>query len=206
MDSWWRAASLCGTPTIHIAICRPGKAQRRCPDKLGNRACHGSADPNACHACRSQILFEKCRSAGCNRGCTFWNGPWQTDRSRFPPRRGLDQQGCCRAFVAAVDIPSGLLADSPVIPGPAVKAHLTVTFSALKLAHVVPPASDYAGRIVLVPIGSPPALFENPEYRLNLVDRCRFARPCRAGFGTAIKAPSAMFTWLQDPKEKAGRP
>jgi ADP-dependent NAD(P)H-hydrate dehydratase / NAD(P)H-hydrate epimerase len=76
-----------------------------------------------------------------------------------------------RAFIAAVDIPSGLKADSSEIIGPAVKAHLTVTFSALKLAHVVPPASDYAGRIVLAPIGSPPALFENPEYRLNLVDR-----------------------------------
>jgi NAD(P)H-hydrate epimerase len=75
-----------------------------------------------------------------------------------------------RTFVTAVDIPSGLMADSSEIIGPAVKAHLTVTFSALKLAHVVPPASDYAGRVVLVPIGSPQSLFENPEYRLNLVD------------------------------------
>jgi NAD(P)H-hydrate epimerase len=75
-----------------------------------------------------------------------------------------------KAFVAAVDIPSGLMADSHEIPGPAVKAHLTVTFSALKLAHVVPPASDFSGKVVLAPIGSPPALFENPEYRLNLVD------------------------------------
>lgn len=75
-----------------------------------------------------------------------------------------------KAFVAAVDIPSGLMADSHEIPGPAVKARLTVTFSALKLAHVVPPASDFSGKVVLAPIGSPPALFENPEYRLNLVD------------------------------------
>jgi hydroxyethylthiazole kinase-like uncharacterized protein yjeF len=74
------------------------------------------------------------------------------------------------AFVAAVDIPSGLFADSPVIPGLAVKAHLTVTFSALKLAHIMPPASDFAGKVVLVPIGSPSALFDNPEYRMNLID------------------------------------
>jgi NAD(P)H-hydrate epimerase len=78
-----------------------------------------------------------------------------------------------RAFVVAVDIPSGLMADSSEIIGPAVKAHLTVTFSALKLAHVVPPASDFAGEVVLRPIGSPPALFENPEYRLNLLDRAQ---------------------------------
>ena len=74
------------------------------------------------------------------------------------------------AYVASVDIPSGLLADSPGIPGPAVKANLTVTFSALKLAHVLSPAADYAGKIVLASIGSPEALFENSEYQLNLVD------------------------------------
>jgi NAD(P)H-hydrate epimerase len=85
------------------------------------------------------------------------------------------------SFVVAVDIPSGLMADSPEIIGPAVKAHLTVTFSALKLAHVVPPASDMAGKIVLAPIGSPPALFDNPEYRLNLIDaaQVRKAVPSR---------------------------
>jgi ADP-dependent NAD(P)H-hydrate dehydratase / NAD(P)H-hydrate epimerase len=74
------------------------------------------------------------------------------------------------SFVAAVDIPSGLLADAPEIPGPAVKANLTVTFSALKIAHVIPPASDYAGKVVLAAIGSPAALYENPEYQLHLID------------------------------------
>ena len=81
-----------------------------------------------------------------------------------------------KAFVAAVDIPSGLMADSSVIPGPAVKAHLTVTFSALKLAHVLPPALDLAGKVVLSPIGSPAPLFENPEYRMNLVDKVQIRR------------------------------
>jgi len=74
------------------------------------------------------------------------------------------------AFVMAVDIPSGLMADSPEIPGPVIKANLTVTFSALKLAHVLSPAADCAGKIVLTPIGSPAALFENPEYLWNLTD------------------------------------
>jgi hydroxyethylthiazole kinase-like uncharacterized protein yjeF len=77
------------------------------------------------------------------------------------------------AFIASVDIPSGIFADSPDIPGPAVQADLTVTFSALKLAHVLPPASDAAGEVVLVPIGSPPELYENPEYRLNVIDEAQ---------------------------------
>jgi NAD(P)H-hydrate epimerase len=86
------------------------------------------------------------------------------------------------SFVTAVDIPSGLMADSSEIIGPAVRAHLTVTFSALKLAHVLPPASDFAGEVALAPIGSPQALFENPSYRMNLVDeiQVRNALPQRA--------------------------
>lgn len=74
------------------------------------------------------------------------------------------------AFVVAVDIPSGLFADSFSIPGPAVRAHMTVTFSALKLAQVMPPASDFAGKVIMVPIGSPSALLESSEYRMNLID------------------------------------
>lgn len=87
-----------------------------------------------------------------------------------------------RSFVASVDIPSGLRADSALIQGPAVRAHLTVTFSAFKLAHIVPPAADLAGRVVLVGIGSPPALFDNPDYHFNLIDpaQVRKALPRRA--------------------------
>ena len=98
-------------------------------------------------------------------------------------RRVIDwinrKQSC--SFIASVDIPSGLSADSAAVPGSAVKAHLTVTFTALKLALVVPPAADYAGRVVLAPIGSPSILLNNPEYRLNLIDahQARFALPPR---------------------------
>jgi len=86
------------------------------------------------------------------------------------------------AFVASVDIPSGIMADSAVIPGPAIKAHLTVTFSAFKLAHIIPPAADMAGKVVLVPIGSPSALFANPDYLMNLIDaeQVRRSLPRRA--------------------------
>jgi len=75
-----------------------------------------------------------------------------------------------RAFVAAVDIPSGLMADSATIPGPVVKAHLTVTFTAPKPALVLHPAASAAGRVVLAHIGSPAVLTANPDYRLEWVD------------------------------------
>jgi ADP-dependent NAD(P)H-hydrate dehydratase / NAD(P)H-hydrate epimerase len=88
----------------------------------------------------------------------------------FRPVVGWINRASSQAFVASVDIPSGLRADSFQIPGPAVRAQLTVTFSALKIAHVMPPAADLAGKIVLAAIGSPPVLFENREYHMNLID------------------------------------
>lgn len=100
----------------------------------------------------------------------FGTGLSKPIRADFKPVVEWINRASETAFVAAVDIPSGLFADSSSVPGPAVRAHLTVAFSALKFAHVVPPASDYAGRVVLVPIGSPDPLFDNPKYLLNLID------------------------------------
>jgi NAD(P)H-hydrate epimerase len=78
--------------------------------------------------------------------------------------------------VAAVDLPSGLLADLPEVPGPAVSARLTVAFTAPKLAHLLPPAADHVGDLRVVAIGSPPELLDNPEYRVELVDPAMVAR------------------------------
>ena len=75
-----------------------------------------------------------------------------------------------KALVASVDIPSGLFADSGAVPGPAVNAHLTVTFTALKLAQVIGPAAGHAGKVTVVAIGSPQALLDNPEHRMDLID------------------------------------
>ena len=100
--------------------------------------------------------------------------------SDFLPVLNWVECASARSFVMAVDIPSGLMADSDEIHGPVIKANLTVTFSALKLAHVLAPAADFAGKIVLAQIGSPTALFDNPEYLWNLTGKeqvCRVLPP-----------------------------
>lgn len=74
------------------------------------------------------------------------------------------------AFKLAVDIPSGLSSDSFEVIGPSVKADLTVTLAAPKVAHVFPPASERVGDVVVAPIGIPPFLFDRPEFRLELLD------------------------------------
>ncbi|MGW3495193.1 NAD(P)H-hydrate dehydratase [Streptomyces sp. NPDC001020] len=58
-----------------------------------------------------------------------------------------------RAAVVAVDLPSGVEADSGEVRGDAVRADLTVTFGTHKPALLVDPAREYAGTVRLVDIG-----------------------------------------------------
>jgi NAD(P)H-hydrate epimerase len=78
--------------------------------------------------------------------------------------------------VISVDIPSGIASDSPELIGPAVKADLTVTFTAPKIGNILPPAADFCGELVIAPIGSPDELINSSGSRLNLVERGDVAR------------------------------
>lgn len=57
------------------------------------------------------------------------------------------------AFRLAVDIPSGVSADSGRILGMAVQADLTVTFAYRKIGHVLFPGTEFCGRVVRRDIG-----------------------------------------------------
>ena len=72
--------------------------------------------------------------------------------------------------VVAVDIPSGIASDSSELIGPAVRARLTVTFTAPKLGNVLPPASELNGEMKVVSIGSPQELIDAADSKLNLVE------------------------------------
>ncbi|CAL9563584.1 NAD(P)H-hydrate dehydratase [Streptomyces sp. enrichment culture] len=58
-----------------------------------------------------------------------------------------------RAAVVAVDLPSGVDADTGEVRGSAVRADLTVTFGAHKPGLLIDPAREYAGSVRLVDIG-----------------------------------------------------
>ncbi|OIK05150.1 bifunctional ADP-dependent (S)-NAD(P)H-hydrate dehydratase/NAD(P)H-hydrate epimerase [Streptomyces monashensis] len=64
--------------------------------------------------------------------------------------------GPSRAAVVAVDLPSGVEADTGEVRGAAVRADLTVTFGAYKPGLLVDPAREYAGVVRLVDIGLEP--------------------------------------------------
>ncbi|MEI6668772.1 MAG: NAD(P)H-hydrate dehydratase [Acidobacteriota bacterium] len=57
--------------------------------------------------------------------------------------------------VVAIDLPSGLSADSPTLIGPAIAASLTVTLGAPKLPLLLPPAEALVGSLVVADIGIP---------------------------------------------------
>lgn len=57
--------------------------------------------------------------------------------------------------VVAVDLPSGLSADTHLVPGPAIRATMTVTLGAPKLPLVLPPAEHFAGNLIIAEIGIP---------------------------------------------------
>lgn len=73
------------------------------------------------------------------------------------------------ARCVAVDLPSGLDGSVASVPGPHVRAGLTVTFAAPKVAHVFPPAADAVGEVVVTDLGVPSWLVEEAPGRLHLL-------------------------------------
>jgi len=69
------------------------------------------------------------------------------------------------ARVVAVDCPSGVDADTGAVPGHAVRAATTFTFGSYKPGLLVNPGAEYAGELVLVPIG-----LELPEPDLTALE------------------------------------
>lgn len=67
------------------------------------------------------------------------------------------------APIVAVDIPSGLHADTGQVLGAAVEAHLTTSFALAKSGLVQYPGKAYVGELRVVDIGFPPALLDDPE-------------------------------------------
>ena len=59
------------------------------------------------------------------------------------------------ATVIAVDLPSGLSADTAELIGPVLEADVTVTLAAPKVPLVLPPAEHIAGDVVIADIGIP---------------------------------------------------
>ncbi|CAN5389256.1 NAD(P)H-hydrate dehydratase [soil metagenome] len=85
--------------------------------------------------------------------------------------------------VVAIDLPTGVSADSHEVDGVAVEASMTVTLAAPKLPLVLPPADTYGGDLVIADIGIPHPIVDDidgPHIELLTRDDMRAIVPARA--------------------------
>ncbi len=74
--------------------------------------------------------------------------------------------------IVAIDLPTGVSADTAAVEGPAVEATMTVTLAAPKIPLLFPPADSHAGDLVIADIGIPlPLLDELDGQHLELLTR-----------------------------------
>ena len=73
--------------------------------------------------------------------------------------------------VVALDIPSGLLADSGQTNGPCIRANHTVTFGLPKLGLVVEPGASFTGELHVADISLPKLLTESKAIKRQLLTR-----------------------------------
>ena len=83
--------------------------------------------------------------------------------------------------VVAIDLPTGVSADTHEVEGEAIDASMTVTLAAPKIPLILPPADSHGGDLVIADIGIPlPILDEVEGPYIELLTREAHARP-RAG-------------------------
>ncbi|NTW28356.1 MAG: NAD(P)H-hydrate dehydratase [Coriobacteriia bacterium] len=73
---------------------------------------------------------------------------------RAPIGAWVDAANAGNAFVVAVDVPTGVDADSGAVPGGAMRADCTVTFAAPKLGLLTYPGAGYVGEMVVADVGT----------------------------------------------------
>ncbi len=87
------------------------------------------------------------------------------------------RRGLRRPMIISLDVPSGINADSNeadagnIFDAKNVRADLTITFTAPKLANVFPPASNFNGELVVANIGSPFELIENSSSQIFVAEK-----------------------------------
>ncbi len=71
----------------------------------------------------------------------------------------------------ALDLPSGVQCDTGSVEGACIHADYTVTFTALKPAHLLRPALEYCGEVTCMEVGIPSSLLEESDCAMDVIDR-----------------------------------
>ncbi len=94
------------------------------------------------------------------------------------------------AFRVAVDVPSGVYADSARVHSQVIKADLTISFVGLKFCHILPPASSFCGEVVNCAIGTSDDIADYIENCPETIEPVRLAKrdknAHKGSFGKAL--------------------
>src|SRR3954470_18833469 len=85
--------------------------------------------------------------------------------------------------IVAIDLPTGLSADTSDVEGEAIEASMTITLAAPKIPLILPPADTHSGDLVIADIGIPLPILddvEGPYIELLTRERMRELVPARA--------------------------
>ena len=86
-------------------------------------------------------------------------------------REVIDHLNTLQKPIVAIDIPSGMDANSGKPLGTAIRASLTVTFGLPKVGHLIPPGPEYVGEVKVIDIGYPKKLVEEEKIQTYLLDK-----------------------------------
>ncbi len=86
-------------------------------------------------------------------------------------REVIDHLNTLQKPMVAIDIPSGLDADTGKPLGAAIRASLTITFGLPKVGHLIPPGLDYVGEVKVIDIGIPKRLVEEEKIPTYLLEK-----------------------------------
>jgi len=85
-------------------------------------------------------------------------------------REVIDHLNTLQRPIVAIDIPSGLDANTGKPFGTAIRAALTVTFGLPKVGHLISPGPDYVGALKVIDISIPRRLVEEEKIQTHLLE------------------------------------
>ena len=121
----------------------------------------------AAEAARADVVIDAVLGTGAKGGLRELAGDFVRTLARA--REAHDAHG----LVVACDLPSGVDADTGETAGEVLMADLTVTFGGTKDGLLADPGADYAGRVMVVPIGIEDYFPEPSMRRLEAAEMAR---------------------------------
>jgi len=122
----------------------------------------------------SEKTLRRWRGASCIVDAIFGTGLARPVEGLY--RKAIEAIEATGRPVLAVDLPSGICADTGRVLGTAVRAACTATFGLPKRGLYLYPGADHAGRIVCVDIGIPERLLDQVGVREEILEPASFVR------------------------------